>query len=142
VLVAEDNPINQLVITRLLVRLGHQVDIAGDGRVALERVRQRRYDIVLMDVEMPEMDGFEAALRIRDLGDGIAQPYIIALTAHIINGDRERYLQAGMNDYLGKPLHLGDLRRALAGSPALAALPPPSDPPAINPTVDHPRAPV
>jgi CheY-like chemotaxis protein len=123
VLVAEDNPINQLVSVRLLSRLGHQADVAENGRVAVELVAQGRYHVVLMDVEMPEMDGFDATRRIRGLGDGIAQPYIIALTAHIIDGDRERYLQAGMNAYLSKPLHLDELRRTLAGA-SLLAVPP------------------
>lgn len=121
VLVVEDNPINQHVTVQLMTRLGHRVDVVSGGYDAILKVSEQAYDVVLMDIQMPEIDGEEAARAIRELGGSIRQPYIIALTAHALAGDRERYLQAGMNDYLSKPVRSIDLRRALVHVPASAA---------------------
>lgn len=113
VLIVEDNPINQQVTSKLVERLHYQVDVAASGLAALEALECQRYDIVLMDIQMPELDGIEATRRIRALGSTVNQPYIIALTANALTGDRERYLAAGMDDYLSKPVQLEDLRQAL-----------------------------
>ncbi len=116
VLVAEDNPINQQVVVRLLDRLGHRVDVVADGQAALEAVLKRRYDVVLMDMQMPIMDGEEAIQRIRALGSRITQPQIVALTAYALAGDRERYLRLGADDYLSKPVRLDHLRTMLGNA--------------------------
>jgi len=114
VLVAEDNPVNQLVATRLLEKLGHVVQVVGDGRAALTALEGERFDLVLMDVQMPEMDGLEATaeLRRREASTGRRAP-VIALTAHAMKGDRERCLAAGMDGYLSKPIQAEELRRVL-----------------------------
>ncbi|NNJ09071.1 PAS domain-containing protein [Chloroflexales bacterium ZM16-3] len=118
VLVAEDNPINQLVIMRFLDRLGYQADMVKDGILAVDAIRQRPYDVVLMDVEMPEIDGIQATQQIRQLGATVHQPYIIALTAHDVMDEHDKYLRAGMDTYLSKPMQIEDLRQALLGMPA------------------------
>ena len=120
VLVAEDNPVNQLVIQRLLVHLGYMPDLVSDGRSALAAVVYKPYDLVLMDVQMPEIDGEQATVEIRALGAAIRQPYIIALTAYALVGEREHYLRVGMDDYLSKPVQLATLRAALAQMPVMA----------------------
>jgi signal transduction histidine kinase/CheY-like chemotaxis protein/HPt (histidine-containing phosphotransfer) domain-containing protein len=112
VLLAEDNAINQEVLCRLLDHLGHRTTTVTNGQAALEAVQHVRYDVVLMDIQMPELDGEEATRRIRALAD-IVQPAIIALTASALQGDRERYLASGMDDYLSKPVQIDDLRAAL-----------------------------
>jgi CheY-like chemotaxis protein len=114
VLLAEDNAVNHLLAIRLLQKRGHEVVAVGDGRAALEAVRAQRFDVVLMDVSMPQMDGFEAArlLREGERGTGRRLP-VIALTAHAMQGDRERCLEAGMDAYVTKPLHAPQLDRAL-----------------------------
>ncbi len=109
VLVAEDNQVNQLFATTLLTNAGHRVDVAGNGIEALEAVKQRPYDVILMDVQMPEMDGLEATRRVRLLGGLASEVPIIALTANAMKGDRERCIQAGMNDYVSKPIDKTDL---------------------------------
>lgn len=114
VLIAEDNPINQEVLRRMLEQLGITPTVVGDGEAALASVSAVPYDLVLMDIQMPILDGETAAKRIRLLGKTIAQPQIVALTASALRGDRERYLEAGMDDYLSKPVQLEDLRRLLA----------------------------
>jgi PAS domain S-box-containing protein len=110
VLVAEDNSVNQLLMTRLLQKRGHRVDIAANGREALAALEKKSYDLVLMDVQMPEMDGLEAtaALREKEKGSGMHQP-VIALTAHTMKGDEERGLAAGMDGYLSKPIRTQEL---------------------------------
>ncbi|NNJ12388.1 response regulator [Chloroflexales bacterium ZM16-3] len=113
VLLAEDNPVNQEVLFRLLENLGHTSDIVGNGAEALAAVTRQAYDVVLMDIQMPKLDGEEATRRIRAL-QHTAQPYIIALTASALHDDRERYLAAGMDDYLSKPVQIEDLHAALA----------------------------
>jgi len=114
VLLAEDNLINQKVALRMLERLGYKADIAANGEEVLEALKNRHYDVVLMDVQMPEMDGLEATRRIRSIRGH--QPYIIAMTAHAMKGDREICLGAGMNDYVSKPVRMEELRAAIERS--------------------------
>ena len=111
-LVAEDTPANQVVALRLLGRLGYAADLAEDGEKAVGAAREGGYDVILMDVQMPRVDGLEATRRIRALP--LPQPRIIAMTANALLGDRERCLEAGMDDYLAKPLLLRELRAAIA----------------------------
>jgi PAS domain S-box-containing protein len=117
ILLAEDNRINQLVTIRLLERLGHAVDIAADGKEAVERVASGTYDVVLMDVQMPEMDGIEAtrAIRGRERDRGLRRVPIVALTARATENDRAQCLRAGMDGYLQKPFVRGTLIEAIAG---------------------------
>ncbi len=104
ILLAEDNSANQMVIKNILEYAGLQVDIAANGREAIEAVRTLPYDIVLMDVSMPDMDGISATREIRQLPGQAGKLPIVALTAHSLSGDRERFIQAGMDDYLTKPV--------------------------------------
>jgi two-component system, sensor histidine kinase and response regulator len=114
VLLAEDNGVNQKLATRLLEKMGHAVMLAANGAEAVRAHASRRFDLILMDVQMPEMNGFEATARIREremiTGDHVR---IVALTAHAIRGDRERCLAAGMDDYLSKPLNASALAEKL-----------------------------
>ncbi len=114
ILLAEDNPVNQQVATAMLVKRGHQVDVVSNGREAVDAVAVRSYDVVLMDIQMPEMDGFEATEQIRGLPQGKAVP-IIALTAHALSGERERCLERGMTGYLAKPFRAHDLFAVVEG---------------------------
>jgi CheY-like chemotaxis protein len=111
-LLAEDDRINQLVMLALLEHLGFRADLANNGLEVLAALDQRTYDVILMDVQMPELDGLEATRRIRLQPS--PQPYVIALTAHALAGDRERCLAAGMDAYIAKPVLFEDLRAALA----------------------------
>jgi PAS domain S-box-containing protein len=114
VLLAEDNPVNQKLAITLLQNQGHGVEVVADGEAALAALERELFDVVLMDVQMPGMDGLEATRRIRAReGSGPHIP-IIAMTAYAMKGDRERCLAAGMSDYLAKPIHGTDLLRALA----------------------------
>jgi CheY-like chemotaxis protein len=113
ILVAEDNVVNQKVALLLLQRLGYAADVAADGEETLAALRRQRYDVVLMDVQMPGMDGLEAARRIRDEWPAEESPRIIAVTANALREDREACLAAGMDDYLSKPVLAEDLRAAL-----------------------------
>jgi CheY-like chemotaxis protein len=99
---AEDNAINQRVGHLMLKRAGFDIDLVGDGSEAVEAHRRRHYDLILMDCQMPVMDGFEASSLIRQM-EGAAQPVIVAVTANALVGERERCLRAGMDDYLSKP---------------------------------------
>lgn len=116
VLLAEDNPVNQRLATRLLEKRGHRVAVACNGQEALEALEKETFDLVLMDVQMPEMDGFEATklLREKEKGqqEGVHLP-VVALTAHVMKGDRERCLASGMDDFLPKPIHPRDLDELL-----------------------------
>ena len=112
ILVAEDNRINQLVISSLLRRLGYEADIAENGRQVLEVVRKHTYDVILMDIQMPEMDGVETTRQlIYEWGN--KRPYIIAVTAHALQGDRSKYLRLGMDGYISKPILLEVLAKSL-----------------------------
>lgn len=112
ILVAEDNAVNQSIAVRMLEALGHKCDVASDGLAALSRVLDGGYDVVFMDVQMPEMNGLEAARRIRAEAATAKLP-IVGLTANAFESDREACLAAGMNDFLTKPLHLQDLSKCL-----------------------------
>jgi CheY-like chemotaxis protein len=113
ILVAEDNLINQKVALRLLERMGYRAEVAGNGLEALAALRRQRYDIVLLDVQMPEMDGLEAAREIVRQWPKGQRPCIIAMTANAIRGDREECLAAGMDDYISKPVQITALQTAL-----------------------------
>lgn len=112
-LVAEDNPVNTRLVTVMLDKLGYRADMVGSGVEAVAALAQRAYDVVLMDVQMPEMDGVEATRRIRADPNVRDQPYIIAVTANVLYEDRQSYVQAGMDEFLGKPFTMDDLEVAL-----------------------------
>ena len=114
VLLAEDNLVNQQVAVAMLLKRGHTVDAVGNGREAVEAVRRRAYDVVLMDVQMPEMDGFQATAAIRALPQGKDLP-IVALTAHALSGERETCLARGMTGYLAKPFKGHELFALIEG---------------------------
>jgi CheY-like chemotaxis protein len=115
ILVAEDNPVNQVLARRILERRGHEVKLAGTGREALDLATREPFDVVLMDVQMPEMDGFEAARAIRAAEASSVQHLpIVAMTAHAMKGDRERCIEAGMDNYIAKPIQASALLQAIA----------------------------
>ena len=113
VLVAEDEPVNRLIVTTMLERLGCAVDAVTNGLAAVERARAGGYAAILMDYRMPGLDGLAATAAIREFGDAAAQTPIIALTANAMDGDRERCIASGMNDFIAKPLTLDELAAAL-----------------------------
>jgi signal transduction histidine kinase/CheY-like chemotaxis protein len=115
VLVVEDNPVNQLVCQAMLARFGLIVEIANNGIEGLQALERNRFDLVLMDCQMPEMDGYEATRQIRadEQKRGLGHLPVIALTAHALSGDREKCLEAGMDDFLGKPFQVSDLEMML-----------------------------
>jgi CheY-like chemotaxis protein/HPt (histidine-containing phosphotransfer) domain-containing protein len=123
ILLAEDNEVNTKLALLLLERLGYRADVVANGREALEALRRDRYDVVLMDVEMPEMDGLEASRRIHAEWPNATRPRIIAMTANAMQGDRETCLAAGMDDYLSKPIHRDELAAALERGAPLGASP-------------------
>ena len=115
VLLVEDNIVNQTVGVMLVERLGHHVEVAGDGEVALTKVSEKPYDLVLMDIQMPVMDGVETSREIRRrCPDPLQRPRIVALTAHALKGDREKYLELGMDDYIAKPVQAAELSLVLS----------------------------
>lgn len=114
ILLAEDNVVNQQVGLHLLQRMGYRADVAGNGQEVLEALRRQPYDVVLMDVQMPEMDGLTAARRIVSEWPLSQRPRIIAMTANAMQGDREMCLEAGMDDYISKPIRMEELKRALS----------------------------
>ena len=118
VLMAEDNAFNQRVAGVMLSKLGQSCDMVADGREAVEAVRDRGYAVVFMDMQMPEVDGLEATRQIRAMPLPGRQPYIIALTANALQGDRDRCLEAGMDDYVSKPMRREDLAAALVRASA------------------------
>ncbi len=139
ILVAEDNEINQKVIARMLKKLGHEVDVVFNGREAVEACARGGYDIVLMDCQMPEMDGYAATGLIRQQPGLHGRVPIVALTADASTADRDRCLAAGMDDFLGKPVRPRDLTDTIqrwtpvtANEPQVTA----TEPRAI----DHPHA--
>jgi CheY-like chemotaxis protein len=116
ILVAEDNPVNQIVAARLLERRGHRVTVVANGREAVAAVERERFDLVLMDVQMPEMDGFEATAKIRQAETGTGRHLLIfAMTARAMKGDEERCRMAGMDGYLSKPIRSADLYAIVDG---------------------------
>jgi PAS domain S-box-containing protein len=112
-LVAEDNPVNQKLVLRVLQQLGYRADVAANGIEVLDALNRQRYDMVFMDVQMPEMDGLEATARIKVDHPPERQPVIIAVTANAMEGDRERCLEAGMDDYMTKPIRLDALQNTI-----------------------------
>ena len=149
ILLAEDNLVNQRVAQLMLDKMGHTVDIVADGRAAVDAVTTVAYDVVLMDVQMPQMDGLEAARRIRARLPAEQQPYIIAMTANALVEDRHACAAAGMEAYLAKPVRAQELKKLLArvnvtitrpldpGPPAgPESSAPPLPPPAVQPVDD------
>jgi len=140
ILVAEDNAINRQVAVGLLSKMGHRAEIAKDGREAVVRVEREAFDLVLMDMQMPYMDGIAATRAIRALDGAKGAVPIVAMTANAMNGDRERCLAVGMNDYVPKPIDRRRLsallgrwnERALTGAP----VPPPSRQEGAPPLLD------
>jgi CheY-like chemotaxis protein len=113
ILIAEDNPTNQKVAIRMLSKLGYRADVVANGLEAIEAVRGRGYNLVFMDMQMPELDGLEATREIRKMLNSADTPWIVAMTANALRGDRERCLESGMNDYISKPVQIENLRKAL-----------------------------
>ncbi len=113
ILLAEDNVVNQKLALRLLQRIGYRADVASNGLEAVESVQRQVYDVVLMDVQMPELDGLDATRRICALQGPGARPHIIAMTANAMQGDREMCLAAGMDDYVTKPIRVDQFVKAL-----------------------------
>jgi CheY-like chemotaxis protein len=138
VLVAEDHPVNQRLVLLLLGNLGQRADVVSDGAEAVAAVAHRGYDVVLMDVQMPEIDGLTATRLIRERAG--PQPRIVALTANALPGDREACLAAGMDGYLTKPFGRDELARELRRSVPEPPDPPAPDPAVLDPAVLDPRA--
>ena len=112
-LLADDNPINQKVGLSVLSKLGYRADIANNGREVLQALEQKAYDVLFLDVQMPEMDGLEAARQICERWPADSRPRIVAMTGNALLGDREKCLQAGMDDYISKPVRIAELQAAL-----------------------------
>jgi signal transduction histidine kinase/DNA-binding response OmpR family regulator len=144
ILLAEDVVVNQKFAILALGELGYTPDVAANGLEVLAALERQRYDVILMDVQMPEMDGLEATRRIRQKFPAESQPRIIAMTANALQGDREMCLEAGMDDYVSKPIYMDELRAALQRSGAskqeapTEAAPPPAAAPA-TPLLDEPE---
>jgi CheY-like chemotaxis protein len=149
ILLAEDHRVNQKIALLMLERLGYRADVAGNGLEVLEALRRQVYDVVLLDVQMPEMDGLEAARQIRQQWQPKCCPRLIAMTANAMQGDRETCLKAGMDDYISKPVRIEALGQALKTCQSLDSCPDPSqDSPETNselscglpeaPATDHP----
>jgi len=113
ILLAEDNTVNQKLALRLLERMGYRADVVANGLEVLEALQRQRYDVILMDVQMPEMDGLEASRAIHEGWTAEQRPRIVAMTANAMQGDREECLDAGMDDYLTKPIQIKALQAAL-----------------------------
>ena len=116
ILLAEDNAINQKLAVRLLQKMGYRTDLAGNGLEAIQSIERQEYDVVFMDVQMPEMDGLEASRQINKRWGRTDRPRIVAMTANALQGDREKCLAAGMDDYMSKPIRVDDLVNALSNT--------------------------
>ena len=125
ILLAEDNPVNQKLALRLLERMGYRADVAENGLAAISAVEGSTYDVILMDVQMPELDGLEATCRIRRRWPG-GTPRIVAMTANAMDGDREGRAAAGMDDYISKPIAPEALQATLMAAPSGDAAPEPA----------------
>jgi CheY-like chemotaxis protein/HPt (histidine-containing phosphotransfer) domain-containing protein len=121
ILLAEDNVVNQKLAVRLLEKMGYRADVVGNGLETLAALERQRYDLLLSDVQMPEMDGLEATREIIRRWPQGERPWIVAMTAEAMSGDRERCLEAGMNDYVTKPIRPDELVAAIRRTPAAAA---------------------
>jgi GAF domain-containing protein/CheY-like chemotaxis protein/HPt (histidine-containing phosphotransfer) domain-containing protein len=136
ILITEDNVVNQRLALRLLEKLGYRADVAANGVEALEALERQPYDLVLMDVQMPEMDGVEATRRILERWPGGDRPWIVAMTAEVMHGDREGFLAAGMNDYVAKPIRPQELVTAIRRAPSRPGLEASADGNGARPAVD------
>jgi CheY-like chemotaxis protein len=125
ILVAEDNVVNQKVLLRVLKEIGYTGDVAGNGVEVLDAIREVKYDLIFMDVHMPEMDGLETSRRIVNSLKPGERPIIVALTADALQGDRDKCVEAGMDDYITKPIRIADIQRIIEqwGQAAKAARP-------------------
>lgn len=124
ILLAEDNVINQKVAQHIFQRMGYRADVAANGLEVLAAIAQQTYDLIFMDMQMPEMDGLEATNQIYQRlqsGDLAIRPKIVAMTANAMQGDREICLNAGMDDYISKPINNADLVRVLQECPSVAS---------------------
>ncbi len=126
ILIAEDNEVNQRLLVHVLKQLGYEGHVVGNGREALQELGRQRYDLIFMDVHMPEMDGLETSRQIVKRWPDAERPTLIALTADALQGDREKCIEAGMDDYLSKPIHIAEVREVLErwGPQAIHQLPP------------------
>jgi len=115
ILVVEDNETNQMVIEGILTQMGHDVDLAENGKEGIKKVKNNHYDLIFMDMQMPVMDGLEATrlLRQMEYNDAYHVPPIVALTANAMKGDKERCFDAGMSDYLSKPIRKDEIETCL-----------------------------
>jgi len=113
ILLAEDNVVNQKLALRLLAQMGYRADLAANGIEVIQSLERQMYDVILMDVQMPELDGLEASRRICARWSREERPQIVAMTANAMHGDRERCLEAGMDDYVSKPINIEELVTAL-----------------------------
>ena len=120
ILLVEDNVVNQKLALRLLSDMGYTADLAANGIEAVDAVERQQYDLVLMDVQMPEMDGLEATRRIADQIPIERRPWIVAMTANAMDGDREACLEAGMKGYISKPIRVEELVAAVLTAPPAA----------------------
>ncbi|MEA5467178.1 response regulator [Leptothoe sp. PORK10 BA2] len=118
ILLAEDNSVNQQLATQLLKKMGYRTDVVGNGLEAVNALERRSYDVILMDLQMPEMDGLTATQTICNRWEAAHRPWIIAVTANAMQGDRETCLKAGMDDYISKPIHIEELVAALQKAPS------------------------
>jgi CheY-like chemotaxis protein len=128
ILLAEDNAVNQKLALKLLSQMGYQADVAANGVEAVEAVERQPYDLVLMDIQMPEMDGLEATRRIVGQMAPEERPWIVAMTANAMDGDREKCLDAGMMGYISKPIRVNELADALLTAPLKVSPAAPGDP--------------
>ncbi|MFK7802839.1 MAG: response regulator [Anaerolineae bacterium] len=123
ILLVDDNAINLKVASRMLLRMGYEVDQATNGVEALEAQNRRKYDLIFMDIQMPEMDGVTATKHIIERYPELERPRIVAVTAHAMKGDRERYLDAGMDGYISKPVRVARLIEAIKETPCKHLVP-------------------